>query len=271
MQKRQLSAIMFTDLQGYTMLMQENETKAKKIRDEHREILKREIELFDGKILQFYGDGALSVFSSTISASQSAISIQRQSTENDIPLRIGIHTGDVVIDEDGVYGDGVNIASRIESFSVPGSVMISDKAYDDLKNQEGFDAEFMGEFELKNVKKPIEVYALNQEGLKIPERTELKGKVRERIKSLAVLPFANQSSDPEVGYFGEGLSEELIHRLSKYKSIQLGSRTSSFALKNKGLTVKEIGNQLDVQSVLEGSVRKSGERLRITATAGQQP
>ncbi len=267
-QKRQLSAIMFTDLEGYTSLMQENESNAKRIRDEHRKILTKEIDQFEGRILQFYGDGALSIFNSTISATQSAISIQSQSSKNNIPLRIGIHSGDVVIDTDGVYGDGVNIASRIESFSVPGSVMISDKVYDDLKNQEGFEAALMGEFELKNVKKPVEVYALTNEGLRIPQRTELKGKVKERIKSLAVLPFSNLSSDPELGFFADGLAEELIIQLSKINTMKLSSRTSSFSLKGKALPIKEIGDRLDVQSVLEGSVRKFGNRLRITAQLG---
>jgi len=263
MKKRQLSAIMFTDLEGYTAMMQEDETNAKRIRDEHREILEREIKEHDGQVLQYYGDGALSIFNSTISASDSAISIQRASTASSIPLRIGIHSGDVVIEDDGVYGDGVNIASRIESLSVPGSVMISDKVYDDIKNHQKFEPALMGEFELKNIKKPIEVYALTNEGLTVPHRTDLHGKVKERAKSVVVIPFINRSSDPEIEHFSDGLTEELIMALSKVHGLKVISRATTFSLKGKTIDVKAIGKEFQIQSILDGSIRKSGNRIRI--------
>ncbi len=265
MGKRQLSAIMFTDLAGYTAMMQEDEINAKGLRDRHRKILEHEISEHDGKILQYYGDGALSVFSSTISAATSAVSIQKASITGNIPLRIGIHTGDVVIEDDGVYGDGVNIASRIESFATSGSVMISDKVFDDLKNHPSFQPSLMGEFELKNVKRPVEVYALTNDGLVVPQRTELKGKVKERIKSIAVLPFINRSADPENEYFSDGITEEIITALAKVDGLRVISRTSSFSFKGKNMDVREIGKQLEVQSILEGSVRKSGNKVRISA------
>ncbi|WP_420317254.1 TPR end-of-group domain-containing protein [Ekhidna sp.] len=263
--RRQLSAIMFTDLAGYTAMMQEDEFNAKGIRDQHRQILEREIKNHDGEILQYYGDGALSIFNSTISATNSALSIQLSSIQNKIPLRVGIHSGDVVVEEAGVYGDGVNIASRIESFSVPGSVMISDKVFDDIKNHQTFQPILMGEFELKNVKKPVEVYALTNDGLVVPQRTELKGKVKERIKSIAVLPFVNRSSDPENEYFSDGISEEIITALAKVEGLRVISRTSSFSFKGKNVDARTIGKQLEVQSILDGSVRKSGNRVRIVA------
>ncbi len=254
---------MFTDLAGYTAMMQQDEVNAKVIRDKHREILEHQIAAHEGKILQYYGDGALSIFNSTISASNSAISIQKASIANKIPLRIGIHTGDIVIEEDGVFGDGVNIASRIESFAVPGSVMVSDKVYDDIKNHQTFRPTLMGEFELKNVKKPIEVYALNHDGLVVPHRTALKGKVKERIKSIVVLPFINRSSDPENEHFSDGLTEDLISLLSKQSGLQVVSRSSAFSYKGKEMDVRQLGKVLDVQSVLDGSVRKSGNRVRV--------
>lgn len=261
--RRRLSAIMFTDLAGYTAMMQEDEFNAKGLRDKHRKILEKEIEDHDGQILQYYGDGALSIFSSTISATNSALSIQLASIHNKIPLRVGIHTGDVVIEEDGVYGDGVNIASRIESFSTPGSVMVSDKVFDDIKNHQAFRPVLMGEFELKNVKRPVEVYALTNEGLVVPQRTDLKGKVKERIKSIAVLPFVNRSSDPENEYFSDGITEEIITALAKVEGLRVISRTSSFSFKGKNVDARAIGKQLEVQSILDGSVRKSGNRVRI--------
>lgn len=263
--RRQLSAIMFTDLAGYTAMMQEDEYNAKGVRDLHRQILESEIKNHDGEILQYYGDGALSIFSSTISAANSALSIQRSSIQNKIPLRVGIHSGDVVVEKEGVYGDGVNIASRIESFSVPGSVMISDKVFDDIKNHQAFQPVLMGEFELKNVKKPVEVYALTNEGLVVPQRTDLKGKVKERIKSIAVLPFVNRSSDPENEYFSDGISEEIITALAKVEGLRVISRTSSFSFKGKNVDARTIGKQLEVQSILDGSVRKSGNKVRIVA------
>lgn len=265
MSKRQLSAIMFTDLSGYTAMMQQDETRAKTIRDNHRAILEREINTHNGQILQYYGDGALSIFNSTISAADSAISIQKASVTQNIPLKIGIHAGDVVIEEHGVYGDGVNIASRIESFSVSGSVMISDKVYDDIKNHLQFEPRLMGEFELKNVRKPIEVYALTNEGLKIPDRTELQGKVKERIKSIVVLPMVNSSPDPAHEYFCDGLTEELIAALTQLPGLQVLSRSSSFSLKGSAVDIRQLGSQLKVQAVLEGSIRRSGERIRMVA------
>ncbi|MEM7297470.1 MAG: adenylate/guanylate cyclase domain-containing protein, partial [Bacteroidota bacterium] len=265
MKNRRLSAIMFTDLAGYTSMVQENELSAKSVRDNHRKILEHQVDQYGGNILQYYGDGALSIFDSTISAVSSAIAIQKESIQNEIPLRIGIHTGDVVIEEDGVFGDGVNIASRIESFSVSGSVMISDKVFDDLKNHPSFNSTLMGEFELKNVKRPVEVYALANDGLKVPTRTDLKGKVKERIKSVAVLPFINRSSDPENEYFSDGITEEIISALAKSDGLRVTSRTSSFSFKGKELDIREIGKKLEVQSILEGSVRKSGNRVRINA------
>lgn len=265
MAKRQLSAIMFTDLAGYTAMMQEDEINAKGLRDRHRKILEEQIAGHDGQILQYYGDGALSVFSSTISAATSAVSIQKASISGKIPLRIGIHSGDVVIEDDGVYGDGVNIASRIESFATSGSVMISDKVFDDIKNHPSFSPSLMGEFELKNVKRPVEVYALTNDGLVVPQRTELKGKIKEKIKSIAVLPFINRSADAENEYFSDGVTEELITALAKLDGLRVISRTSSFSFKGKNMDIREIGKQLEVQSILEGSVRKSGSKVRISA------
>ncbi len=262
---RQLAAIMFTDLAGYTAMMQEDEFNAIGIRDNWRKILEDEVAKNNGKIIQYYGDGALIIFKSTVSASESAIVIQTACIDNNIPLRIGIHSGDVVIEDAGAYGDGVNIASRIESFAVSGSIMISDKVFDDLKNHQGFAPELMGEFDLKNVKRPVEVYALTNKGLVVPQRRDLKGKVKERIKSIAVLPFTNRSNDPENEYFSDGITEEIITALAKLEGLRVISRTSSFSFKGKSIDIREIGKQLEVQSILDGSVRKSGNRIRISA------
>ena len=263
---RQLAAIIFTDMVGYTALMQQNEEKAKKNRDRHRKVLEESTKDHHGLILQYYGDGTLSVFGSAIEAVECAVEIQQNlQKEPAVPLRIGIHIGDVVYADDGIYGDAVNIASRIENLSAPGAIFISGKVFDEIKNHPELPAKSLGEFELKNVKLPVHVFAIEKEGLAIPELVDLKSISTKSIKSIAVLPFVNMSADPENEYFSDGITEELLNALTKVNGLQVTSRTSSFAFKSKNEDVRQIGKKLNVISVLEGSVRKSGNKVRITA------
>jgi TolB-like protein/class 3 adenylate cyclase/Flp pilus assembly protein TadD len=264
--KRQLAAIMFTDMVGYTALMQEDEKLAKQKRDRHREVLQESIMKYNGEILQYYGDGTLSMFSSGVEAVRCAIAIQKElKNEPAVPLRIGLHTGDVVYEEEGIYGDGVNVASRLESLSVAGSVLISEKLQDELINHPDLITKSLGRFKLKNVKKPLEVYAVSSAGLIVPSDRELSLEKVESSKSIAVMPFINMSTDPENEYFSDGITEEILNALVKVEGLQVTSRTSSFAFKGKNADVKEIASKLKVHSILEGSVRKSGNRVRITA------
>ncbi len=174
---RQLAAIMFTDIKGYTALMQQNEEQALRVRSKHRRIFNAITKKHRGKILQYYGDGTLSIFSSAIDAVNCGIELQQGFLEAPtIPVRIGIHTGDIIFNEEEIIGDSVNVASRIESLAVPGSVFISDKVYDEIKNQEFIQATRLKTFRLKNIEKPIEVYAIANEGLVIPDVEEIKGK-----------------------------------------------------------------------------------------------
>jgi len=264
--KRLLAAIMFTDMVGFTAMMQENEEKAKRLRDRHRSILEEKISNHGGDLLQYYGDGTLSIFNSGIEAVKCAVNIQSKfSEEPKIPVRIGIHVGDIVKEEDGIYGDGVNVASRIESISVPGSVIISDRLQAELSNQPEITTISLGKFELKNVKRQVEIFAVASGKIKVPSSGELKSDKVKSVKSIAVLPFVNMSADPENEYFSDGITEEILNALVKVDGLQVTSRTSSFAFKNKNQDIREIGNQLKVNRILEGSVRKAGNRVRITA------
>lgn len=177
LRSRRLAAIMFTDIQGYTALMQQNEERAIRTRDKHRRIFNAVTEKYQGKVLQYYGDGTLSIFDSAIDAVQCGIEMQRGFREApSIPVRIGIHTGDIIFSEEDIIGDSVNVASRIESLAVPGSVFISDKVYDEIKNQESIKAALVKQVKLKNVKKPVEVYAIANIGLVVPNPEDINGK-----------------------------------------------------------------------------------------------
>lgn len=261
---RQLAAIMFTDMVGYTAMMQENEPIAIQQRDKSKRILEDAMNRFNGKLLQYYGDGTLSIFSSALNAVKSATEIQTLHRAEQIPLRIGIHTGDVMFDETGIYGDSVNVASRIETMAVPGAVFISEKLFEEISNQ-GIEAVTLGYFELKNVKQAMQVFAISNPGVVVPARDEVRGKLKQTLNSIAVLPFVSLSSDPENEFFCDGITEELLNVLAKIEDLQVTSRTSSFAFKGKNEDIREIAAKLNVQKVLEGSVRKAGNKVRITA------
>jgi TolB-like protein/AraC-like DNA-binding protein/thioredoxin-like negative regulator of GroEL len=257
---------MFTDIVGYTALMEENEATAALVRNRHRKVFQEQHEIFHGEIVQYFGDGSLSVFKSAIEAVQCAIDIQKKLKEADpVPLRIGLHMGDIVFDKTEVYGDGVNIASRIESMAVAGAILLSGKINDELKNHKEITTTLMELFELKNVAKPVEVFAVTNKGITVPALSDLKGKQRLLSKTIAVLPFINMSTSEDNEYFSDGITEEIINALAKVSSLKVTSRTSSFFFKNKTISIKEIANELGVSVILEGSVRQAGNTLRITA------
>ena len=260
---RKLVAIMFADMMGFTAMMQEDEAKAKLQRNHQQQTLETLIPKYNGTIVQFFGDGTLSMFDSAIDAVKSAIEIQIElQKEPKVKLRIGIHSGDVVYDTKGLYGDCVNLASRIESASVPGAVLISDKVFDEVKNQKEIKTIPLGKVNLKNVKKPVEVHAITNEGLVVPTPVQV-GVKSGTDKSIAVLPFVNMSGDPENEYFSDGISEEILNSLTHVDGIQVTARSSSFSFKGRNEDVREIGNKLGVANVLEGTVRKSGKKIRI--------
>lgn len=262
---RILAAIMFTDMVGYTKLMQEDESKARTIREKHKNILEEKILQHQGRLLQYYGDGSLSIFGSVIEAVLAAKNIQKElSKEPKIPIRVGIHLGDIVYEDDAIFGDGVNIASRIENLALGGSILISEKVYDELQNHPDINCEPLGSFKLKNVKKPVNIFALKDDFLVVPSENDLSNKKKSEEVSIAVLPFLNMSADQENEYFSDGITEEILNTLCKIDGLKVTSRTSSFAFKGLTLDVREIGHKLSVNHILEGSVRKAGNKVRIT-------
>ncbi|ANE49806.1 adenylate/guanylate cyclase domain-containing protein [Flavisolibacter tropicus] len=287
-QHRQLAAILFTDIEGYTAIMQKDEQQAIALKDRHRDVLQAKHREFNGKIIQFYGDGTLSIFQSVIEAVQCALSMQLSLRKNlFVPVRMGLHVGDVIIDNENVVGDGVNLASRIESLSIAGSVLLSDKVNDEIQNHPDLKTVSIGIYQLKNVKREVEVFALEHDGLIIPPKDSLLGKAevskkqsqrkREGVqvrfnkpiksspeKSIAVLPFVNLSNDPEQEYFGDGVAEEILNSLTHIKELKVAGRSSSFQFNQRTVDLDEVKEKLGVSTVLEGSVRKQGNRLRIT-------
>ncbi len=263
---RRLAAIMFTDIVGYTTLMQKDEHAAAELRAHHRQVFEEYHTSYGGEILQYFGDGTLSVFKSGVNAVECAIAIQKALKKGEpVPLRIGLHLGDIVFDGTDIYGDGVNLASRIESMGVAGAILLSGRLNDELQNQQQISTKSLGYFELKNIKDPVEVCAVTNEKIIVPRRSELKGKQKLQTKSIAVLPFVNMSPDKDNEYFSDGMTEEIINALAKIKGLKVTSRTSSFFFKNKKIPLRRIGKELNVSIILEGSIRLSGNKMRLTA------
>ncbi|MDX1637762.1 MAG: FlgO family outer membrane protein [Balneolaceae bacterium] len=264
---RLLAAIMFADMVGYTAMMQQDEEEAVKKRDRQRRILEDCILANQGRVIQYYGDGTLSIFGSAIRSVECAIAIQKQlnSSEEQIPLRIGLHVGDIVYDDEGAYGDAVNLAARIQALAVPGSILVSDRLYDELKNHPKIKSKYLGTHKLKNIGRDVAVYAIANKGLVVPAMTQIQSKTGGMHRTIAVLPFVNMSADADNEYFSDGITEEIINALTRVRGIEITSRTSAFAFKGLSKDVREIGEELSVRYLLEGSVRKAGNRVRITA------
>ena len=264
-QSRQLAVIMFTDIAGYTALMGKDEEKAFRILEKNREIHKPIIEQFNGQWIKELGDGVMASFHTVSDAVHAAIGIQKESREvPDLQITIGIHLGEVVFENEDVFGDGVNIASRIQGLSPPGSIYISEAVHNNVYNKQGIESRFVREEKLKNVASPMRIYEVVTKQDISPAPIE-GGETAQKTsgKSIAVLPFVNMSNDPDQDYFCDGISEEIIDTLAQLNNLRVIARTSMFSFKGKNLDVREIGKKLDVTTLLEGSVRKSGKRLRI--------
>jgi adenylate cyclase len=267
-QSRQLAAIMFTDIVGYTALMGDDEQKAFELLHKNRQLQKPVIEKFKGRLIKEIGDGMLSTFHTVTDAVLCASAIQHSCKDiPDLKLRIGIHHGEVVFEGNDVFGDGVNIASRIQAIATPGGIYISESVRNNISNKKEITTRFVAEENLKNVKEVVRIYEVLPEDIRpAGETNSIIGSLANgnRGKSIAVLPFVNMSNDPEQEYFCDGISEEISNALSQLDNLRVIARTSAFSFKGKNLDVREIGKTLNVTTLLEGSVRKAGTHLRIT-------
>ncbi len=259
---------MFSDIVGYTAASQRNEALALDLLEEHNRLLRSFLQKHNGREIKTMGDSLMVEFSSALEAVRCAFEIQQslhernssQTPEKRIIVRIGIHVGDVIEKKGDVIGDAVNVASRIESIAKPGGICITEQVYDHIWNKFEFPATNLGRHELKNVHLPIEIYEILLPWDK-QDRREEPALDKRRI---AVLPFTNISPDPKDEYFADGMTEELISTISNMHELSVISRTSAMRYKRGRWTVSEIGKELNVGTVLEGSVRKVGNRVRIS-------
>jgi adenylate cyclase len=264
--QRRLAAILAADIAGYSRMMGSDEEGTLEGLKECRELIDLKSREHRGRIVNAPGDSVLIEFGSAVDAVRCAIEVQKQLAERNaaisedrrIEFRIGINVGDIIFDDEGdIYGDGVNIAARVESLARPGTICLSDAAYKQIKGKLAIQVGDMGEYQLKNIAQPVRAYSVWLEDappLALPDKP-----------SIAVLPFANLSGDPKQEYFADGVSEDIITELSRFSDLFVIARNSSFKYKGRAVDLRQVGRELGVRYALEGSIRRGGERVRISA------
>jgi adenylate cyclase len=266
--QRRLAAILAADVVGYSAFMERDEDATyAEFERLKRELIAPSLSRHEGRLIKTTGDGALAEFASPLAAIRCAVEIQDHlaSGGSSLRLRVGLNLGDVIVGQDGdLYGDGINIAVRLEGIADPGGILISEKVYSEVEGKLDVGFEDRGEQQLKNISKPVRAYTV---------RARAYGALTERLSaapplpdkpSIAVLPFQNLSGDPEQEYFADGMVEEIITALSRFKWLFVIARNSSFTFKGRAVDIKEVGRRLGVRYVLEGSVRKAAGKVRIT-------
>ncbi len=278
--ERRLAAILAADVVGYSRLMEADESGTlERLKSLRKELVQPKITERGGRIVKLMGDGLLAEFPSVVEAVQCAVDIQQAMAgrEADLPderrirLRIGINLGDIIVEGDDIYGDGVNVAARLEGLASPDGICVSGTVFDHVKSKVGLDFADLGEQQVKNIDQPVQVYRIVLDGeADASEAAEIvagRAAVLELPDkpSIAVLPFTNMSGDPEQEYFSDGITEDIITELSRFRSLFVIARNSSFHYKGRSPKVQDVGRELGVRYVPEGSVRRAGNRMRITA------
>src|SRR5215813_2094251 len=273
--KRKLAAILAADIAGYSRLMGADEAGTlARLKEYRRELIDPKNKQYRGRIVKTTGDGILIEFPSVVDAISCSIEVQQGMSERNanippekrIQLRIGINLGDVIMEGRDLYGDGVNIAARLEGLAEPGGICISQTVLNHARGKIAFEFEDLGELALKNIVRPVHVYhlLLNSSRGDMASRSSEPQLALPDKPSIAVLPFQNMSDDPEQEYFADGMVEEITTALSRFKWLFVIARNSSFTFKGKAVDIKEVGHRLGVRYVLEGSVRKASGKVRIT-------
>jgi len=272
-QTRRLAAILAADVAGYSRLIGADEGGTlERLRALRRQLLDPKIAEHRGRLVKTTGDGLLIEFGSVVDALRCAVDVQREMTgrntgmppDNRIEFRIGINMGDIVVDDGDIFGDGVNVAARLEALAEPGGICVSARVQEDAAGKLDLVFEDIGEQQLKNIVRPVRVYRVVTEACPETLRSGADPPLPDK-PSIAVLPFANMSGDPEQEYFADGMVEEIITALSRIRWLFVIARNSSFTYKGQAIDVKQVGRELGVRYVLEGSVRKAGGRVRIAA------
>ena len=267
--QRRLAAILAADVVGYSRLMQLDEAGTlAALKTRRADVLKPAVAKHRGRIVKFMGDGVLVEFASAVDAVECAVQLQQgmESANADLPedrrirLRIGVNLGDVIVEGSDLYGDGVNIAARLEALADPGSVIVSRTVFNHVRGKVKLGFDDLGEQQLKNIAEPMRIYRLQPHGEAVMTRPTLTLPDK---PSIAVLSFENMSGDPEQEYFADGIVDDIITALSRFRNVFVIARNSSFTYKGRSVEVKQVGRELGVRYVLEGSVRKVGDRLRI--------
>lgn len=275
---RRLAAIMFTDMVGYSALTQRDEALALELLDEHNVLIRDKISGHSGREIKTVGDAFLVEFDSALAAVQCAVEVQRALARRNgiavkaetstpaepIQVRIGIHLGDVVYRENDVFGDGVNIAARVQSSAEGGEIRVSEDVARQVQNKIDMPLQDLGPTRLKNITDPVRIFSILADRRAKPRASAGSGASTPPETSIAVLAFANRSANADDEYFSDGLADELLNMLAKIEGLRVAARTSAFYFKGKAATVSEIGKTLNVATVLDGTVRKSGNRARIS-------
>jgi len=268
--ERRLTTILAADVVGYSRLMGEDEAGTlAALKQRRREILVPLVTRHGGRIFKLMGDGVLVEFSSVVNAVQCAVDVQKGMAAanttlpegKQIQLRVGVNLGDVIVEGSDLYGDGVNLAARLEGLAEPGGICLSDTAHRHVASKLPLGYRDLGERPVKNFAKPVRVYSVGPEGVAV--RSPDYGQQRDK-PAIVVLPFANMSGDPEQEFFADGLTEDIITELSRFRDLLVISRNTSSRYKGKAVEVKKIAKELAVHYLIEGSVRKVGNRVRVT-------
>jgi adenylate cyclase len=274
-QTRRLAAILAADVAGYSRLMgADEEGTHERLKAHLQELIEPKIAEQHGRIVKNTGDGFLAEFSSVVDAVRCAVDVQRSMDDREpgmtddrrIRFRVGINLGDVIVEEHDIFGDGVNVAARLEALAEPGGICISRVVRDQIRDRLNLAFEDLGEQRLKNIARPVRVFRVRPDRVAAVATTNPQPSLALPDKpSVAVLPFTNMSSDPEQEFFADGIAEDIITALSRYPSLFVIARNSSFTFKGRAVDVKQVGRDLGVRYVLEGGLRKAGNRVRVTA------